>query len=491
MSRERRVAASVLAVVLLLQACVVAARLHREPHIDEIEMLHSGWLMANGGAIYETFFQHHSPLLPATLAVLAPRAERVDAQPYAERARVLSGLAGLLALAAFAMLVFRTSPMAAPIAVLVVFGTGSLWLRIIADVRAETFAMAFFWIGAALVALPKKQIALLAGVGTAFVAIANMWTPKWPLCALVIGVYALTRARKQWWVAVISGVVLVTIAIIAMNAIAPLDLIRYFVVDFNSARDLWPARAATERAFHEAPALLSLPIVIVAAIVSARVRGAWLFVALFAASVLEVRFVHPYPAVGSHSYALWAFAGAALVAFVPMSVIALLQRAPVGEALRARLTFVIYAFALLLFLPNIALQLFFANRDLAMYWRSQKYLVSRLHVGDTVWLSTVRRNPITVHDASYYWFGIEDARLMLLIANHLRTPRGAHYLKPLTNLPLCSALRSEGTLRFVGLPYPGVGLQAELACFDELRAQRRVRSTPFPRVYEILPKVQR
>lgn len=492
---EKRIALVLVVIVLAIQAAVLIARSDREPHMDEVEMLHSGWLMANGAQIYKDFFQHHSPLVPALVAPLAPHAERVEAQPYAERARLVAGCAGLIALMMLALLVARIDPMAAPLALMLMFATGGLWLRVIADVRAETFAMLFFWIGTAFVTLPKKRIAALAGLGVGLVAFAEMWTPKWPLCAVVIGIWALLRAGRQWWltVAVATAVVLAALALI--HTIAPLDAVRFFTFELNGAREQWPDMAHLHfRPFHEGPRLLSLPFVGGAAVLLAllaiyerSVRPAWLFAALFAAAFVEVRFIHPYPLVGTHSYAMWGFAGSGVVALIPKAIVTMLLRANLSERLRLWIAKGIPIAAVLLLVPNVAVQASFARGDLAVYWNSQRTLIRRIHPGETVWMSSVRRNPITVKDAHYYWFGLEDSRLLRLVRSHREHGRGARYLPSLDELPICAALHGRSRVRFAAPPEAGIGLDSELPCFAALETAGRIRSTPFPHVYEILP----
>ena len=507
----KRVSIVLLAALLVTQAVVVIVRADRQPVIDEVEYLHSGWLMANGGRLFVTFFQHHSPLLFAPLAAIAPHAERIDAQPYAERARLLAGLCGLIGLAAFAAVVSRGSPFAPFIAIAVFFGSGAVWLRTIADVRAEPFALALFWGGTALVLLPKKRIELAAGVGLGLIVWAGLWTPKWPLCSAVIGILALVRVRRGRTVMILIAAGIAAIGVAAIQAIAPLDLVRFFVIDFTGVvyrllRGV-PTAVFLNEPFYYAPSVFKLPKVLVAAaIVGAAAlvdRGRerdgtregnrerdrdfptpLLFIVLFAVSVLEIRFVHGYPAVWLHNYGLWSLTAAAIYGFVPAAVVSLLLRANVSDPFRAKIALVVPAAAVLLVLPNVWTQVSFAENDGQVFWQSQRALVARMRPNETVFVP-LSRHPITVHDAHYYWFAV-DGGVYDVATELLRTERGARYLPPLRDWPICSALRGTNHLRFASRPldYP---TKSEADCFAALEAAGRVRRSPAPRIFEVLP----
>ncbi|MGN6186012.1 MAG: hypothetical protein ACTHQM_20465, partial [Thermoanaerobaculia bacterium] len=275
-----------------------------------------------------------------------------------------------------------------------------------------------------------------------------------------------------------------------------LDEIRFFVFELNGSRAHWPRIAVDSyRAFQEAPALfgwltvMCLSILIAAgAYFERNLRSALLFVALFVAAVLEIRFIHPYPAVGSHNYAMWAFNAAAILACLPSACVALLSRLKISAALQSTFARSAPWLVVLLLLPNAATQLTFARADASTYWRSQRMLAQRLRPGDTVWMSVVRRHPITARDAHYYWFGMEDWRLFVLIAAARETERGKRYLPPLVNFPFCATLHGEGRLRFAAKPMVGGALDTELPCFDALQAANRIRPTPLPHVVEVVPQ---
>ncbi|HEX7829937.1 MAG TPA: hypothetical protein VF787_09780, partial [Thermoanaerobaculia bacterium] len=378
MFSEKRIAIALLVLLFAMQLAVLISRTDRQPHLDEIEYLHASWLMANGGQLFTTIFEHHSPFLLAAVATLAPHAERVGALPFTTNARLLAGFFGLVALIAYALIVWRDQPLGAPIAVAAFFASGSIWLHVIADVRAEPFALAFFWIGAALVVLPKKRVALLAGVGVGAIVLAGFWTPKWPLCSALIGICALIRARRQWYVPVLVATVIGFLGLYVLHLIAPLDTALFFMYDFSAGAyaDLKQAPEFVGHApFRFAPGLFSLPIIAAASVIVAAAayldrarRAALLFIALFFVAVLEIRFVHPYPAVWLHNYGLWSLSAAAILASLPAALSSLFARARISALTRAILPVTLSAIAMLFLLPKIVTLLVFAQGTTGTYW---------------------------------------------------------------------------------------------------------------------------
>jgi hypothetical protein len=487
----RRLVLALLVALFAAQFFVVFDRADREPQVDEIEHLHVAWLMANGERVFETFFEHHSPLLYAAIEPFAPRAEHVDVLPFATHARWLCGLAGMIALIAFAAIVWRISPIGAFLAVGMLFASGPMWLRMVVDIRPEPFALAFFWCGAALVLLPRaKHAVLLAGIGIALVAIGGMWTPKWPLSSAAVVLFAIARhakAEKGRVLAIVLCAATIILGLVAMNAIAPLDQIRFFTVDFNAPLH---ARAPKVLAtwfegtlFKLAPGAFRLPLVLAAAVVVlAGVRKqALFFVGLFAATLLELRFVHPYPALWQHNYAIWSCAAAAILGLVPLAVRTLLPPIASRELIHKAIAGV----ACLLVTTHVVAVWATGRSDAGPYWVAQKGMRERMKAGETVWVSPMR-HPISARDAHYYWTGF-DLLGMLDTASDLRqTRRGMRYLPPLTNLPVCGALHGTNRLRFLSVPEATGVTAPELRCFDALVQQGRVRGTPW-HVYEILP----
>ncbi|MGN6186011.1 MAG: hypothetical protein ACTHQM_20460 [Thermoanaerobaculia bacterium] len=488
---NKRIALALLIAIFLAQLFVVFDRADREPQVDEIEHMHAAWMMANGERVFETFFEHHSPLIFAAIEPFAPHAERVDVRPFAIHARWLCGFAGVIALVAFASIVWRISPLGAFLSVAMLFASGPMWLRMVVDIRPEPFALAFFWCGAALVLLPRNRFAtVLAGVGIALVAIGGMWTPKWPLSSVVIVIFAIARhakARNGRIAAIAICVAMIAIASLALNAIAPLDEIRFFTVEFNKPlHDIAPRVLAVwfeGKGFKLAPGAFRLPIVLAAsAIVLMGLRKqALFFVALFAATVLELRFVHPYPALWQHNYAIWSYAAAAIIGLVPMSISELTKRLPAQQLLERMIAIV----ATLLVLVQVAAVWATGRSDDGPYWVAQKAMRERMQPGETVWVSPMR-HPVSVRNAHYYWTGFDLLRMLDTASALSETPRGNQYLPPLTNLPICGALHGTNRLRYFNVPEDYGVTAPERRCFETLMQQGRVRATPW-HVYELLP----
>ncbi|HEX7807174.1 MAG TPA: hypothetical protein VF608_00550, partial [Thermoanaerobaculia bacterium] len=313
---------------------------------------------------------------------------------------------------------------------------------------------------------------------------------------LVVALVRVDGGRRK--IAILSiAAAIAGVSLLFLHRIAPLDVLRFFVLDFNAAAAPHLLVAAPpafgSRPFYDAPRLLSLPIVVAASALlllaarfDRRYRPVTAFVALFAASVLEVRFLHPYPVVGTHSYALWGFSAAAIVVFAPDAIVTLLRRAKLSARLDARLPVIAQVTLFVAFLPHVIVQASFAQNDTGTYWLRQRALVARLRPGDRVWIPPRRGNPVTVREAHYYWFGFNDG-VMNTAADLAATSRGARYLPPLAPMPLCAALRGNTSLRFAAMPDGGVAARSERPCFDALHAAGRVRNTGSPRVFEILP----
>jgi len=485
----KRAAAAILLVILFaLQAWAIARLATREPNIDEIETLHASWLMAKGGQLYVSFFEHHSPLLYAAVERVASD----DVVAFFERARLLSGAFGIIALLAFAALLWRVRPEAPVIAVGLVFASAMLWTLDFADVRAEPFALAFFWTGAALVLLPRNAIA--GGIGVAFVAMAAMWSPKWPLCSLVVVAFWIADLHRHRLVAIATAIALTMAALFVMSRIAPLDRTWFFMVGFNRALARLTLASADVQSqfkgpFDFAPALLRplfalIAFVIVAASAIIRRPSASLrtgsapgegrriivfFLALAAASLLELRFTFPYPVLWPHYYAMWGLAAAALIALVPASLATLLRDA-IGNAVAAAALIVIAAYI-------VSAGSLEAPRP-GPYWVSQRFLMRNLKPGETVWLY-MQRHPITARDANYYWFNFGGT---VPVARQLANTR---FLPRTDNLPLCAIARGARlSLRYIAgrRHYP----EDEARCFDQLLAARRIRATAVPGVFEVV-----
>ena len=476
---NRRAAGLALVIVFAAQALVVMSTAARDPHIDEVEYLHTGWLIANGERLYETFFEHHSPLLFAPLSALAPRGEGVDVKPYAMRARWLFGTAGLIALGAFAAILWRVDPWAAVIGVSALFASGPLWLRCIAEVRAEPVALALFCIGAACVVLPQERYAtLIGGVGVGLLVVAGLWTPKWPLTSAFIAALWLVRVlrgeRKAWAFAAAIGVA--ACGMLAIRYFVPFKTWWFFNFTVN-AQFVTGRTLVAEELLRAGQPFLHVPaffrpavVVVVAAIVLGaawfrRDRVAALFVAFFVVAAIELRLVLPYPSLWTHYFAMWSLGAAALLALIPRSVSVIRGAWPAAVVT-----------ALVVLWAN-AMALWAVGRSgEGIDWASQRRLASALKPGQTVWIMS-QRHPISARDAHYYWFAAPD---IVGALSAIRSP----LLPPAGEAPTCVALRSQSMMRFVS----GPKTTGEVRCFNALLAGKRLTRTSIPDIYELVPR---
>jgi hypothetical protein len=504
---KRAAAAVLLSILFGLQLWAVIRLATREPNNDEIETLHASWLMAKGEQLYVSFFEHHSPLLYATIQRVASD----DVVAFFQRARLLSGAFGIAALLAFAILLWRVRPEAPVIAVGLVFASAMLWTLDFADARAEPFALAFFWVGAALVLLTRHAIA--GGAGVALVAIAAMWSPKWPLCSLVVVAFWIAGMQRHRLVAIATAIALTAAALFVMSRIAPLDRTWFFMIDFNRAFARLTVASADVQSqfkgpFDYAPSLMRPLFVLIAFIIVAlplirpsatfspqagrRATGWWplaplagrgwrgapgegrfeerrivfFFLALAAASLLELRFTFPYPILWPHYYAMWGLAAAALIALVPAAL------SP--DAIRIAATIV----ALIVIAAYIVAAGPLDSPSPGPYWVSQRFLTRNLKPGETVWLY-MQRHPIAVRDANYYWFNFGGT---VPVARQLA---GSRFLPRTDHLPLCAIARGARlSLRYIAerRHYP----EDEARCFDRLLAAQRIRATAVPGVFEVV-----
>ena len=472
----RIAAAVVLAVLFGLQIAAVAASADRPPHVDEVEYLHAGWLMASGEQLYRSFFEHHPPFLFAAFGAIATD----DVPAFFSRARWLSGVFGLAAVAAFAAILWRGRPEAAAIAIAFVFASNTLWESALASARAEPFALAFFWTGAALILLrPANPFA--SGAGAAFVAVAALWNPKWPLGSVVVLAFWVAGTRRRL-VSTAIAIALTSIALAGMHAIAPLDRVWFFSVEFTRALWPWLARSPqTLRQFHGgepflfAPALLrplaaaGAGLVLLAAMRRFEERRIPVFFLLLAAaSLIELRLTFPWPVIWRYYYAMWGFAVAALIGFAPAAVERLVGRRAL--AIGVAIVLVIVAGV------QIAAVMPFGSSNA---WVAQRYFMERLRPGETV-LVDLLRHPVAARDAGYYWFGHDH---VLPVAGQLRrSARGARLLPP-PSYPFCSL---DSRLRFVASPRTLDVPAHEQRCFAGLLTEGRLRRTPFSGVYEVV-----
>jgi len=180
--------------LIVLFAIAQYRDLARPPHVDEAEYLHGAARIALGDRIFVDFFEHHPPLFFGMLSLLAPERRGFDeAVAFVARARVFAGLCAAIAIVAAASIVYRaTGRLYAPlIFVALMLAAVPVWRNGIGDVRPETAALAFWWVGAALVVLAKRP--WLRGLGLGLVFVAAVIVPKWPLESLVVAIVFFTR----------------------------------------------------------------------------------------------------------------------------------------------------------------------------------------------------------------------------------------------------------------------------------------------------------
>lgn len=447
--------------------------------------------MRNGEVLYETFFEHHSPFLFATLAALAPEGEAVPARPFFIRARWLTGLAGLAALSALAAALWRYAPEAAGLTAGLLFATGAMWLRGFAEIRAEAFGLAFFCGGMLLVLRARP---LLSGVGVALIFTALLWNPKWPLAAVAVGTMFLIRFRKEWrsYAGALLGVLA---AFFTLSRIVPLDAWWFFNFDVNLAlsRAVQSSPQALDAYFRGGEAFLFVPeafhpaivvpatmIICASLLVRPSLDRGWPVILLVGAW-LDLRFFLPWPAIWSHYYLMWSVASAATLAVVPVSIEVLLGRIKEG-GVASRARYLAAGAGFLLVIPHVV-AVWPTRGGATTYWVSERTLREQLRPGDTVWLEPAR-HPVTVKDAHYYWFLIGQMREA---AEELRkTPRGRRYLPPTQPLPVCAP---PPTLRFV-LDPRRQNLAPEDVCFEMLVAQDAVRRTAFADVWSTTGRIE-
>ena len=484
------VAVIVLAALLVVQAGAIIWRADREPDADEVEYLHVAWLMAHGKQLYKSFFEHHTPFLFAAFQTLATD----DVRAFFVRARLLSGAFGFAALLAFATIFWRVRREAVPIAVALIFASAPMWSNGLTAARAEPFAFAFFWWGAALVLLARRDD--LRGVGLALVAIAALWNPKWPLCSIVVAAFWFFTTRRRLLSAAVA-LAITAIAVFILNLFAPLEQIWFFCIEFNRALGPWVARGRGawsedfhgKRLFFFAPLLLG-PFVMLgaflvnaAAIAFARVREKQItlfFLAMAVAAVLEVRFLYSWPLIWNYYYLMWGFVAAALVGLIPAAVEALLAAARVRYA--ETIGVAVTAVAMVLAVANV-ISIAPVEKVPGPYWVSFRYMEKRLRPGDRVWMADLGRHPVAVEDGDYYWWGF-----VIPVAEELRkTPRGARLLPPVGEKPFCAMTRGETTsLRFVSGPQMIRSSEQEVQCFVQLFREGRIRRMPFRGLWEIV-----
>jgi len=484
MTRRTAIAAALLAAVLAFHVWAVLARADREPHMDENEYMHAGWMMANGERLYVTFFEHHSPFFFQALQWIAPAGERADVRPYFVHARWLCGAFGLVALLALAGLLWRAAPEAAAIGAGLLLATGPLWLRGFGEVRAEPFALTFFW-GGTWIAMRWRN--WIGGIGIGLVAISCIWMPKWPVACAAVGLLWLFLCTQKLK-GIAAAAATLALGFLALRAIVPLDVWWFFNFDVNQvlAAQVDGSQWALDAYFGGGIPFLHVPaafhpwVVVPALIVVVAAwrveRSAWrlLRVLVFAASFVEIRILYPWPAIWSHYYLMWGIAAAGVLALVPSSIEILLRR----HRFQRTATIAIHAAAFVLLFAHLVALAPSARDGGSTYFVSARWFLQNLRPGERVWIEAPR-HPITVKDAHYYWFSVGQ---MASGANELRkTERGRRYLPPPENFPVCDPDSSK--LRFT--MQPSDSLPDAVRCIDQLVASGRAHQTVFSDVWEV------
>jgi len=473
----RLTAGAALALLIVLHVGSLAALIARPPFLDEVESLQAGVRMARGERIYRDFAEHHPPFLFAALARLAPGDGADSIRHYVVRARIVFAIFGTFAMGAAASIVWHASKSmwAVILFIALLLNDPSLWLRAFADVHAEPVALALWWGGLALILLADSAIA--RGIGLGLVAHASMWNPKWPLASLVIGIAFLLWERKRRD-AIIAALVVIGAGIGLMAMFADLRVMWSNVFGLTRAMVQWSDRLqATGLSVAGPPSAqwawcpevfwprFVIPATL-AVMVALRHRIVWLLGALVAATLIEIRFLYPYPTPWVQYYILYTMAASAIFALVPQAIAALVPR--------AKATAIAIPAAIIAMIPAINIIPLRSAGD--SYWQSFAYLHRNLEPADRVWID-LARHPIGAHDAHYYWFGFDSLVPVAL--------QYAHQSEQ--DLPPCRLERGlEPNLKFLSGDYRRLPIVA--ACFARLRAAGLVVPSPVPGVYGVSGK---
>jgi hypothetical protein len=433
---------------------------------------------------------------------------------YIIRARVLFAFFGCVAIAAAATIVWRVSRR---VSVVVLFMAlllkdPNLWLRAFADVRADPPSLALWWLGLLLILLPRpdgKRAPILSGLGLGLIAYSCLWNPKWPIASAAVGIVFLTQLVKTWRhrradaIAGAAVAVIVTISGFAtIFFFADWRMLAGHVLGFTRALVQWSNHLQEMHVALTGPPPvpwlycppLFRPVYVIGATVVVVAAALWIpptrperrlftLVALVPATLLEIRFLYPYPAPWVQYYILWGMAGAVMIALVPHALVAFISRA--RPRLAAAASSVPIAFAVLAMLAATNLiPLKSAGQD--SYWLSFAYFERHLKPTDRIWID-LYRYPVGARDANYYWFGFDSVVPVAL--QYAKTPQGSRILPPIReeDLPPCRLERGlEPNLRYVADETRYKRLPVVAACFARLRAARAVVPTPVPSVYEVV-----
>ncbi len=487
----------------------VYSGLDRTLDADEVEYLHAGWLMHQGLRLYRDFVEDHAPYLFVILKWMVPTATtaafpRLDLLTYVARARIFVSIFGFLGLGTVALLAYRAagSLIAPLVTIAAVMASWWMWFRAIMQVRNDPPALFLFWVGALLLLGGWKSERLrfaLAGIGIGLVAVAALWNPKWPFESLVLGVVylviayqAFRRGLKMLALALLPPAACLAAALACIAATSSFNDYIFFTFRFNKLLLDWTAAnpyltKLTEFAYHTGRAYMfcspafkgvwpiaAVVVTIVFLAVPAvrrRLNGIdvnihVVFLALAAASTLEIRFLYAYPNIWTQYYVMWAFIAAGLYGTTAAEILRLIPREGI------RLTATVTIALITVFGVEQAMPL----RDGVAGFPTRSYLQRNLRPGETVWMD---QHPIGVPDAGYYWFAPNDL-VPFSLAYAARHP-GETPLPSTTDrdLPLCRAERGlQPDLRFVSTRLWFRGLPESQRCLDRMIADGRAVRTP-------------
>jgi hypothetical protein len=504
---------------LIVRHCIaVMAGIDRALDIDEVEYLHSGWLLHQGLRLYRDFAEDHAPFLFVILKWMVPTAvtagfPRLDLITYVARARIFASTLGLMGMGAVALLSYRaTRSLIAPlVTIAAIMASPWVWLRGVAQIRNDPPALFLFWLGALLLLGGWRSERLrfaLAGVGIGLVGVAAIWNPKWPLESFVLGVVylailrqAFRRGPRMVALAVLPPAVCVTAALACIAASASLGDYLFFTFRYNKLLCDWIATnpylrktffrqgldymfcaPAFKGAWPVIAVIVSLALLCVPPIRRRLdgfdARSIWVLLALAAAATVEIRFIYPYPNIWSQYYVMWSFIAACLYGLTAAALVRLLPR----EGMRLAATVAIALLAV------FAVEQAMPDRASIRGWPILSYLQKNLREGETVWLA-VEVHPIGVRDAGYYWFANHD--LVPFSLEYSSAHPGQTPLPTMTqqDLPVCRAERGlQPDLRFVA----GGGFLESLPearrCLDRLIASGRATRTIASSVWDLHPE---
>lgn len=476
MKAERALAAVACVVILAAAGAAAVVAFDRGLSSDEAEYLHAGFLMHEGQRVYRDFFEHHAPFLFQMLAALVPEAEPGEPpltrlRAYATRARAMTALIGLGAFVAAAWLAWRAGgwhgaavPTLASLA-----GAWQTWEWIIADVRIDGASLLLFWSGAALLLgswRDEKRAAIASGIGIGLAVASAAFNPKWPLACLVLGMVFLInlwRLRRLALYAIVPALAVVAATAGALLASTSLRDYIDFTFDFSIRLGRWYGADQKIRQVFAVSSWSWCPAFFkgVYPFLSGAVVAAFLLVrplrdrldaprrrqlaatgGIAVATLLELRFLHPWPNVGLQYFLMWCTAVAVL-----HGAAASLLRELLPGPFRPRIGVAALLLILGGFSYSVSDRLTPIPRE--QEWAAARYVYAHLRPGDTIWISGTA-HPVLWRDASYYWFGYAD--IIRSVDQAQKRGDAPAYLPPAaqSELPPCRIARGlDPHVRFV------------------------------------------